>query len=112
VTALDQHQTEGAATMASHMCVESKIPTFETYPFSVDLLPKEDGGGYVITFPDLPGCMSDGETVDEAIANGREAFRAWMESLIEDGKPIPEPHGGAEPANEWPRPRIGEVPAG
>jgi antitoxin HicB len=76
----------------------SKIPAFETYPFSVDPLPKEEGGGYVITFPDLPGCMSDGDTVDETIAHGREAFQAWMESLIEDGKPIPEPHGGAEPA--------------
>jgi antitoxin HicB len=76
----------------------SNIPAFETYPFIVEPLPKEEGGGYVITFPDLPGCMSDGERVDEAIANGREAFQAWMESVIEDGKPIPEPHGVAEPA--------------
>jgi antitoxin HicB len=76
----------------------SKIPTFKTCPFSVDPLPKEEDGGYVITFPDLPGCMSDGETVEEAIAHGREAFQSWMESLIEDGKPTPEPHGGAEPA--------------
>jgi antitoxin HicB len=76
----------------------SNIPAFEIYPFIVEPLPKEEGGGYVITFPDLPGCMSDGETVDEAIANGREAFEAWMKSVIEDGKPIPEPHGVAEPA--------------
>jgi len=76
----------------------SDIPAFEIYPFIVEPLPKEEGGGYVITFPDLPGCMSDGETVDKAIANGREAFEAWMKSVIEDGKPIPEPHGVAEPA--------------
>jgi len=74
------------------------IPPFEKYPFSVEPLSAEEGGGYAITFPDLPGCMSDGPTVDEAIAQGREAFQVWMESIIEDGKPIPEPHGVAEPA--------------
>lgn len=76
----------------------SNIPAFDIYPFSVEPLPADEGGGYAITFPDLPGCISDGETVAQAIANGREAFQAWMESIIEDGKPIPEPHGAAEPA--------------
>lgn len=37
----------------------------------------EEGGGYLISFPDLPGCMSDGETIDEAIANGQDAFSGW-----------------------------------
>ncbi len=76
----------------------SQIPVFEKYPFNIEPLPTDEGGGYVITFPDLPGCLSDGETVEQAIAHGREAFRAWMESVIADGKPIPEPHGAAEPA--------------
>jgi hypothetical protein len=69
----------------------SKLPAFETRPFSVDRLPKEEGGGGT----DLPGCISDGEAIDEAISNGREALQPWMESLIEDGKPIPEPDDGA-----------------
>lgn len=76
----------------------STIPAFEKYPFNVEPLPKDEGGGYAITFPDLPGCMSDGDTVEEAIAQGREAFQVWMESVIEDGKPIPGPRGVAEPA--------------
>ncbi len=76
----------------------SQIPVFEKYPFNIEPLPPEDGSGYAITFPDLPGCLSDGETVEQAIAHGREAFQAWMESVIADGKPIPEPHGAAEPA--------------
>ncbi len=78
----------------------SNIPAFDSYPFSVEPLPTEEGGGYAITFPGLPGCISAGETVAQAIANGREAFQAWMESIIEDGKPIPESHahGAAEPA--------------
>lgn len=34
------------------------------YPFTIRHLSKEDGGGYLIEFPDLPGCMSDGETIE------------------------------------------------
>lgn len=66
-------------------------PKFENYSFKVEPLKKEDGGGFVITFPDLPGCMSDGATYEEAIENGREAFQAWMDSMKEDGKSMPKP---------------------
>ena len=62
------------------------MPAFEHYPFSIDPLPEQEGGGFAITFPDLPGCMSDGDTVEQAIAHGREAFQAWMASMIEDQK--------------------------
>ena len=41
------------------------------YPFVVRRLGEEEGGGYPVEFPDLPGCMSDGETTEEAIAHGR-----------------------------------------
>ena len=80
--------------------VEPPYP-FEAYTHIVEPLSEEDGGGYVITFPDLPGCMSDGETIDEAIANGRDAFATWMSAHVHQGKPIPKPtkHGeAAEPA--------------
>lgn len=64
---------------------------FEEYMHEVAPLPKEDGGGFVITFPDLPGCMSDGETIEETIANGRDAFIAWISATADMGKPIPMP---------------------
>jgi antitoxin HicB len=69
----------------------SKIPHFEEYIFDVAPLSAEDGGGFLITWPDLPGCMSDAETIEEAIMNGREAFRAWMEVHINEGREIPTP---------------------
>ena len=50
------------------------------YPFTIRHLSDEDGGGYLIEFPDLPGCMSDGETIDEAIENGQAAIYAWVEA--------------------------------
>ncbi len=70
---------------------------FEAYAHVVEPLTEADGGGYLITFPDLPGCMSDGESIDEAIANGRDAFSAWMSARTHIGKPIPKPtrHGEA-----------------
>ena len=37
------------------------------YPFEIRQLSEEEGGGYLISFPDLPGCISDGETIEEAI---------------------------------------------
>lgn len=64
---------------------------FEAYMHEVAPLDAEDGGGFVITFPDLPGCMSDGETIEEAFANGRDAFSAWVAATIDMGRPVPPP---------------------
>ncbi|MFA6920515.1 MAG: type II toxin-antitoxin system HicB family antitoxin [Gallionella sp.] len=74
--------------------VEAPYP-FEAYTHLVEPLSIDDGGGYLITFPDLPGCMSDGETEMEAIANARDAFSTWMSARAHIGKPIPKPacHG-------------------
>jgi antitoxin HicB len=73
------------------------VPPFENYPFEVKPLSTDGRRGYVIRFPDLLGCMAVGQTVEEAIANGRQAFQAWMESAIADGVLIPGPNGVAEP---------------
>ena len=64
---------------------------FEEYMHEISPLSAEDGGGFLITFPDLPGCMSDGATVEEAIANGKDAFSAWIAAAIDMGKPVPKP---------------------
>ena len=61
------------------------------YPFRVRPLSEEEGGGYLIEFPDLPGCMSDGATVEEAVANGADALRSWLLTAKEFGDPIPPP---------------------
>ena len=65
--------------------------SFEAYSHLISQLTKEDGGGFLITFPDLPGCMSDGETEAEAVSNGRDAFEAWVAARMDTGKAIPEP---------------------
>ena len=61
------------------------------YPFNISTLPPEEGGGYLIEFPDLPGCISDGETIEEAIANGKDAVFCWIETAKQHGDEIPQP---------------------
>lgn len=74
--------------------IEPPYP-FEAYAHVVEPLSDADGGGYLITFPDLPGCLSDGDSKEEAIANGRDAFSAWMSARADQNKAIPKPtrHG-------------------
>ena len=61
------------------------------YPFEIHPLSREEGGGYAIIFPDLPGCRSDGATPTEAIENGRDALASWLEVAREFGDKIPSP---------------------
>jgi len=63
------------------------------YRFTVRPLTMEEGGGYLIEFPDLPGCLSDGETIGEAIANGAGAKRDWFAAMQEAGRLAPLPGG-------------------
>jgi antitoxin HicB len=63
----------------------------DQYQFTVRPLSKEEGGGYLVEYPDIPGCMSDGETIEEAITNGREALRDCMEVFRESGRTLPKP---------------------
>jgi antitoxin HicB len=62
------------------------------YPFEMKPLSIDDGGGWLITFPDLAGCMSDGETPEEAIKNGNDAIQCWLQACKEDGRAIPKPN--------------------
>lgn len=53
------------------------------------ILEPDETGGYVVSCPSLPGCHSQGDTIDEALANIREAIDLYLEVLEEDGEPIP-----------------------
>ena len=73
----------------------------DDYPFTIRHLSKNDGGGYLIEFPDLPGCMSDGETIDEAIENGRDAVICWISAAKEIGRDIPQPGELDQQSGKW-----------
>jgi antitoxin HicB len=61
------------------------------YPVTIRPLSPMNGGGFVALVPDLPGCMSDGETPHEALTNAQDAIVCWIEAAREMGRPIPEP---------------------
>ena len=65
------------------------------YPVMIEPLSQDDGGGFLATVPDLPGCMSDGETPEEALLNVQDAILAWIEAAEELGRPIPQPSRSA-----------------
>ena len=69
----------------------------------VAFLHDDDEPGFGISFPDFPGCVSDGDTVDDALRRGAEALSVHVEGMLADGEPIPQPRplqghqGGREP---------------
>lgn len=71
------------------------------YPFTIRHLSKAEGGGYLIEFPDFPGCMSDGETIEEAIKNGQGAMEAWVDAAKKMSRPIPKPGELEGQSGKW-----------
>lgn len=79
----------------------SNIKKLSDYPFTIRHLLQEEGGGYLIEFPDLPGCMSDGETIDEAIKNGKEAIQVWIDAAKQMNRTIPKPGEYENQSGKW-----------
>ena len=69
---------------------KSKITKLK-YPVTIKPISDEDGGGYLVEYFDLPGCMADGKTVEEALKEGEDAVIAWLKSAKADGVTIPKP---------------------
>jgi predicted RNase H-like HicB family nuclease len=59
----------------------------------VILIPDSEEGGYTVIVPSLPGCISEGDTLDDALANIKEAIELHLESMTAHGEPIPEDNG-------------------
>lgn len=56
--------------------------------YTIVLMPEEEGG-YSVMVPALPGCLSQGATVEECVANAHEAIEAWIAVATEDGDEVP-----------------------
>jgi predicted RNase H-like HicB family nuclease len=64
------------------------MAAMKTYTYTVHLEPAEEGG-YVVTVPTLPGCITQGETYEEALAMAEDCVRGFLEALVKAGQPIP-----------------------
>jgi antitoxin HicB len=66
----------------------------------IEPLPQNEGGGFVALVPDLPGCMSDGETAEGALASVKDAIAAWIDEARAIGRGLPPPSRHLQAA-EW-----------
>lgn len=72
------------------------MKTIEYYmnlPYKLEIIPDPDESGFVAMYPDLPGCITTGETMEEVTANAVDAKREWLNAALEDSIPITEPVG-------------------
>lgn len=57
-------------------------------PYRMEIVEDREEGGFVVSFPELPGCITCGETLETAVANAQDAKKAWLEAAIADGVTI------------------------
>ena len=53
--------------------------------YRMEIVEDKDEGGFVVSYPDLPGCITCGETVESAVTNALDAKKAWLEAALEEG---------------------------
>lgn len=61
--------------------------------YEIILYWSDEDAAYIAEVPELPGCVSDGESYAEAVENAEDAIRAWIETADDLGRPVPEPKG-------------------
>lgn len=59
--------------------------------YRMEVVEDKEEGGFVVTYPDLPGCITCGETIETAVANAEDAKKAWIEAALEKEIEIQEP---------------------
>ena len=64
------------------------------YPFEIRPLTPDEGGGFLISYPDFSDCISDGETVEQALRYGQDALKETIAALRAKTLPVPAPNSG------------------
>ena len=59
--------------------------------YRMQIVEDKEEGGFVVSYPELPGCITCGETMESAIANAQDAKKAWVQAALEEGIEIHEP---------------------
>ena len=74
--------------------INTPIKTIEYYmslPYRMEIIPDQDEGGYTVKFPDLPGCLTCSDSLENLLASALDAKKAWFEAAIDEGISIAEP---------------------
>lgn len=70
---------------------QKRLIYYMSLPYKMEIIPDPVEGGFVASYPELPGCLTIGETMESVIANAIDAKREWIGAALEDGYDIPEP---------------------
>ena len=67
------------------------IDDYMSLNYRMENVDDKEEGGFVVSYPELPGCITCGETMESAIANAQDAKKAWVQAALEEGIEIHEP---------------------
>lgn len=68
-----------------------KLNDYLALPYPMEIAEDPEEGGFVVSYPDLPGCITCGETMETALSNAQDAKKAWLEAALEEGIKIHDP---------------------
>ena len=67
------------------------IDEYMRLPYRMEVIPDPEEGGFAVRFPELPGCLTCADTLEEAVHNAADCKKEWLTAAMEDGIDIPEP---------------------
>ena len=67
------------------------IEEYMRLPYRMEVIPDTAEGGFVVRFPELPGCLTCADTLEDAVRNAADCKKEWLSAALEDGIDIPEP---------------------
>lgn len=65
------------------------LNSYMSIPYRMEIIEDKEEGSFVVSYPDLPGCITCGKTIESAVANAIDAKKVWFEAAIEQGIEIP-----------------------
>lgn len=72
--------------------MEKTLEYYMRLPYRVEIVEDKEEGGYAFRCPELPGCITCGDTIEQGLHMLEDAKREWFTACLEDGIPIPEPY--------------------
>ena len=72
------------------------IDYYMSLPYKLEIVPDTEEGGFGARYPELPGCITCADTIEEVVQNAIDAKRAWLEAAIADGAVIAEPKNNVD----------------
>lgn len=71
--------------------MKKTLKYYMSLPYRLEIIPDTVEGGYGVRYPDLPGCITNADSIDEVVANAEDAKREWLKAALEEGVEIAEP---------------------